>query len=94
MDYAEITISSCGRWELQRYPRTLAWSTFNSSIAAVQNCDALHDGKPETRAAAVPRAGGIHTVKPVEDAREMLRRNATAVVRHGNQKSSIVARGF
>ena len=94
MDYAEITISSCSRWEPQRYPCTLAWSTFNSRIAAVQNCDALHDCKPEPRAAAVPGTSSVHAVKPVEDAREMLTCNATAVVRHGNKKGSVVARGF
>jgi hypothetical protein len=60
----------------------------------VQNCDAFHDCKPETRAAAVPGTSSVHAVKPVEDAREMLSRNATPVVRHGNKKSSIITRGF
>jgi hypothetical protein len=48
----------------------------------VRLSNVLDDGEAEASAAGRAASGGVHPVEPVEDARQMLRRNADAVVGH------------
>ena len=77
----------------QRYRRTLPKFTRDFNFPAVQSRDALNDCEAQSYSAGVLRPGGIDAIKPVEHAREMLGRNADAVVNYGDNELIICAIG-
>src|SRR5207302_2693279 len=48
----------------------------------------LHDSEPQTGPPLIPGAGGVRAVEPLEHPRQMLPRDARAVVRDGDERAT------
>ena len=51
--------------------------------------DAFHDGKAQSAAAAIARAGGVGAIETLEDVWQILWRDADARIAHADKRVSI-----
>ncbi len=82
-DYVNITISSCGnRRKGECHAGAFADGAFDLGIATMESGYAFYNSESKTCAAAIMRTCCVDTVETVENAWEMLRRDAAAVICH------------
>src|SRR5688572_11243774 len=60
--------------------------------AAVRLDDVFHDGKAKTRSTLFARARLVHTIKPLENSFQRIRRNAGTIIGHGDLDACITER--
>ena len=90
-DDAKITISSCSRGrKAQGYPGTLSRCAFDPRFATMEHGNALNDREAQAGAAIVLRPSRIDPMKAVKNARQVLCRDATAVIRNRHKHGSVV----
>ena len=63
-------------------------------LSAMQEHGVLDDCQSESRSAHLSAASLVHAIEPLEDARQMLRRHAHAVVREGEVPLAVVVEQF
>src|SRR3712207_4513931 len=82
MNTGFVLVRSCQR---QAYRKKAALPHYATGFdrAAMGLDDPAHDRQPETGAARVAAAPGIHPVEAVEDVRQVLRWDANAGISHG-----------
>ena len=72
--------------------RPFVYAAFHPRGAVVGRHQVLDDGKPQTGAAQLPRAGLVHAIEPFEQARQVFRRECPIPVsRTKNSTNSAVA---
>src|SRR5512136_1424197 len=79
----------CSRreWQCHHKARAYAYNTFGMNHAAMRFDDLLDDGQPQAQtAAALTRL--VHLVEPLENAAEVLGRDAAAAVADGHFDST------
>ena len=72
----------------------LADGAFDLGVATMERGYAFYDSESKTRAAVVMRTRCVDAVEAVENAREMLRRDAATVIRNRDPHHPVIAAAF